>query len=249
VITGVHHVGLVVRSLEAAYGFWRERLGLPLLRAAEVPDQGVRAALLACGPVEIELLEPIDPGGGVARFLDRRGQGFHHLCLESDDVAGELCRLQGLGVELIDRLPRAGLAGAVAFLHPRAAAGILVELATPPARTAAAPPAPLRVVSVVLAVEAPGPAAEAYAALFGLPARGLRLQAGETPLVLRAAGAAPPGLAALALAGAPGDPAVGGPGPIADLAQSHGVPLRLEPAPGPPPAGRAATRGRREGRT
>jgi methylmalonyl-CoA epimerase len=130
-IKKVHHVGIVVRSLEEAYRFYRDALGLPLHKEATVQEQGVKAALLTLGDCEIELLEPIDPEGGVARFLQRRGEGLHHICLETDDIEGELAALKERGVELIDQQPRRGLAGLICFLHPRAHRGVLVELAQP----------------------------------------------------------------------------------------------------------------------
>src|SRR5437667_12733756 len=88
-LTRVHHVGLVVRRLEDGLTFWRDTLGLRVAKEATVRDQGVRAALLPIGRSEIELLEPIDAAGGVAKFLERRGEGLHHVCLETPDVAAE----------------------------------------------------------------------------------------------------------------------------------------------------------------
>lgn len=169
-IRGLHHVGVAVRDLAAASAFWRDTLGLPLVREAELPAHGVRAALLACGACEIELLEPIGVDSGVGRFLDRRGEGLHHLCLESDDVGREVDHLVSRGVEMIDRQPRLGLAGRVAFLHPRSCAGVLVEVATPPAPKRIIPP-PLTVTVVHLIVEHVREATHHYRDLFGLPIR------------------------------------------------------------------------------
>ena len=129
----IHHVGIVVNRLAEAYGFYRDVLGLPLVREAEIADQGVRAALLAAGDSEVELLEPLGPTTPVGRFLAKRGEGLHHLCFETPDVGKSLTSLQERGVELLDTAPRAGLAGQIAFLHPRACSGVLVEMATPPA--------------------------------------------------------------------------------------------------------------------
>jgi methylmalonyl-CoA/ethylmalonyl-CoA epimerase len=133
VIRRIHHAGIVVEQLKEAYRFYREVLGLPLLREAELADQGVRAALLSAGDTEIELLEPTRGDTGVARFLEKRGEGLHHVCFDTPDVDGDLDDLSRRGVELLDRAPRPGLAGRIAFLHPRACDGVLVELATPPA--------------------------------------------------------------------------------------------------------------------
>lgn len=130
-IKKLHHVAIVVRSLEEACRFYRDTLGLSLHKDTVLEDQGVKAAVLTLGDSELELLEPIDPEGGVARFLERRGEGIHHICFQTDDVRGELADLRERGVELIDQEPRRGLAGLVCFLHPRAHHGVLVELAQP----------------------------------------------------------------------------------------------------------------------
>jgi methylmalonyl-CoA/ethylmalonyl-CoA epimerase len=127
----IHHVGIVVTRLAEAYRFYRDTLGLPLVTEAILADQGVRAALLAAGDTELELLEPLDAGSGVGRFLARRGEGLHHLCFETPDLNAALAQLKEKHVELIDRAPRPGLAGQIAFLHPTACGGVLVELATP----------------------------------------------------------------------------------------------------------------------
>jgi methylmalonyl-CoA/ethylmalonyl-CoA epimerase len=92
VIARIHHIGIVVHDLDAGLAFWRDTLELPLLRSADVADQGVRAALLACGSGEVEVLAPMTPDSGVARFLASRGEGVHHVCFESDDVVREVRR-------------------------------------------------------------------------------------------------------------------------------------------------------------
>src|SRR6185503_12227226 len=131
-LTRVHHVGLVVRRLEDGLAFWQDTLGLRVSKQATVQDQGVRAALLPIGRSEIELLEPIDQNGGVAKFLQKRGEGLHHVCFETPDVASELAAARGVGFPLIDEAPRQGLAGMICFLHPKGTRGVLVEFATPP---------------------------------------------------------------------------------------------------------------------
>jgi methylmalonyl-CoA/ethylmalonyl-CoA epimerase len=133
VLTRVHHVGLVVRRLEDGLALWQDVLGLPISKQATVKDQGVRAALLPIGRSEIELLEPIDPQGGVAKFLDKRGEGLHHVCFETPAVGEELAAARAQGLPLIDEAPRQGLAGLICFLHPKGTRGVLVEFATPPA--------------------------------------------------------------------------------------------------------------------
>jgi len=127
----IHHVGIVVRSIEAAYAFYRDTLSLPVHKEDTIQDQGVKAALLTIGASAIELLEPITPGTGVARFLEHRGEGLHHVCFATDDVQRALETAQARGVPVIDQQPRPGLAGLICFLHPRAGHGVLIEYAQP----------------------------------------------------------------------------------------------------------------------
>ena len=127
-VNRIHHTGVVVRSLEQAYGFYRDTLGLRLVKEAVMEDQGVRAALLDLGNSFLELLEPIDGETGIARFLEKRGEGLHHVCMEVDDIRASLAELKSQGVELIDEEPREGLTGTIAFIHPAALHGVLVEL-------------------------------------------------------------------------------------------------------------------------
>jgi len=128
----IHHVGIVVQSLDQGLGFWRDLLGLPLAKSAVLEDQGVRAALLKLGTSEIELLEPLSPDNGVGRFLARSGGGLHHVCFESDDVGADLAAARSQSIPLIDERPRPGLAGMICFLHPKATHGVLVEYAQTP---------------------------------------------------------------------------------------------------------------------
>ena len=127
-INRIHHTGVVVRNVEQAYGFYRDTLGLRLVKEAVMEDQGVRAALLDLGNSFLELLEPIDGETGIARFLEKRGEGMHHVCMEVDDIRVSLAELKSQGVELIDEEPREGLTGTIAFVHPVALHGVLVEL-------------------------------------------------------------------------------------------------------------------------
>lgn len=129
--TRIHHVAIVVRDMEQALRVYRDVLGIPVGKRATVVDQGVHAALLPMQDGEIELLEPADPSGGVARFLEKRGEGFHHLCFETPDIAAALVKAKAAGLPLIDQAPRPGLAGLIAFLHPKANHGVLVEMAQP----------------------------------------------------------------------------------------------------------------------
>lgn len=142
---GINHVAVVVRSVGEALRFYHEVLGLPVGQQATVADQGVHAVLLPVGDDEIELLEPTNPTGGVARFLEKKGEGVHHLCMQTRDVAAALARVKAANLPVIDQAPRKGLAGTIAFLHPGACHGVLIEMAQPP-ETAhhahrAAPPA------------------------------------------------------------------------------------------------------------
>lgn len=167
-VKNIHHIGIVVRSLAKAYGFWRDALGLPLLREAEIADQGVRAALLAAGDSEIELLEPTRDDTGVARFLAKRGEGLHHLCLGTPNVDADLGALRAQGVPLLDETSRQGLAGRIAFLNPSACHGVLVELATPPPDEAHADSA-VRFKRLVIGCRDPQDSAKTYHQIFGLP--------------------------------------------------------------------------------
>ncbi|MBI2776266.1 MAG: methylmalonyl-CoA epimerase [Chloroflexi bacterium] len=128
----VHHVAVVVRSIDASLRLWRDLLGLELETVMEIPTDRVRIAFLGVGESKIELVEPTDETTGVARFLASKGEGFHHVCLEVDSLSDELTRLGIEGVELIDSAPRRGAEGPVAFLHPRSCGGVLVELIEAP---------------------------------------------------------------------------------------------------------------------
>ena len=163
----IHHVGIVVNRLADAYRFYRDTLGLPLLKEATIPDQHVRAALLGAGETEIELLEPLDSSSGVGRFLDRRGEGLHHLCFDTPDIVKTLTSLKEMNVDLIDASPRAGLAGQIAFVHPKACGGVLVELATP-ASAGAEPAAPVRLKRLVIGASDVKRSSDLLRSLFGL---------------------------------------------------------------------------------
>lgn len=130
-IKKIHHVGIVVREMEQAMRFYRDTLGLHVHKLETIQDQGVKAALLTLGDSEIELLEPVTPDTGVARYLESRGEGLHHVCFEVDDVDRDLEALKQREIELIDQAPRIGLAGRICFLHPKAMDGTLVELCQP----------------------------------------------------------------------------------------------------------------------
>jgi methylmalonyl-CoA epimerase len=128
----IHHVALIVASIEDALGLWRDALGLELETVMDIPDDRVRIAFLGVGESKIELVEPTDDSTGVGRFLASKGEGFHHVCLEVENLAEALLRLEIDGLELIDTAPRRGAEGPVAFIHPRSCHGVLVELIEAP---------------------------------------------------------------------------------------------------------------------
>ena len=130
-IRKIHHVGVVVHDMDQAMRFWRDTLGLAVHKLETIEEQGVKAALLTLGDSEIELLEPVVPDNGVARYLQSRGEGLHHVCFQVDSIDADLGALIQKQVELIDQEPRIGLAGRICFLHPRAMHGALVELCQP----------------------------------------------------------------------------------------------------------------------
>jgi methylmalonyl-CoA epimerase len=128
----VHHVALVVRDLDAALGFWRDTLGLPVDLVLPIETDHVTIAFLPVGESKVELVVPTDDTTGVARFLETKGEGFHHVCFEVPNLSETLTRLQLDGLELIDHAPRRGAEGPVAFIHPRSCHGVLVELIEAP---------------------------------------------------------------------------------------------------------------------
>ena len=128
----VHHVALIVASIDDALRLWRDMLGLELETVMDIPSDHVRIAFLTVGESKVELVEPTDDTTGVARFLASKGEGFHHVCFEVANLAETLLRLGFDGLELIDTAPRRGADGPVAFIHPRSCQGVLVELIEAP---------------------------------------------------------------------------------------------------------------------
>ena len=125
----LHHVSVVVPSIADALPFYRDTLRMRAGPVREIPDQQVRAVFLSAPNTRIELIEPTDSVSGVARFLAERGKpALHHVCFVVDDLRSTLRALEARGMELIDHEPRRGAEGDVAFLHPRASGGVLVEL-------------------------------------------------------------------------------------------------------------------------
>jgi len=124
----VHHVGVAVTSIDEALRFYGDKLGLSVCDRLELPDRQLKVAFIQAANLLIELLEPTAADTPVARFLERRGPGLHHLCFGTPDIREHLRDLKDKGVELIDETPRPGAHGEVAFLQPAAALGVLIEL-------------------------------------------------------------------------------------------------------------------------
>lgn len=125
----IHHVAYAVEDIDAALPLYLDRYGMTVEVRERLDDQGVEAVSLTAGDSHIELIQPVDPGGGVARFLEKRGPGLHHVAFEVADLRATLDELRDAGAELIDTIPRRGLGGhMIAFIHPRASGGILTEL-------------------------------------------------------------------------------------------------------------------------
>lgn len=132
-IEGVDHIGIAVRSIDEGRRMW-EALGLAVESIEEVPHEGVRVAMIPCGGTHIELLEPLGDDSPIARFLDTRGPGIHHLCLASGDVVADDALLREAGLRLLREAPTRGAGGSlVQFVHPKSAGGVLLELAESPA--------------------------------------------------------------------------------------------------------------------
>jgi methylmalonyl-CoA epimerase len=127
-IKGVDHIAIAVNSADEALSVFDNVFGLKADHIKDIPDQGVKAATVRVGNTSIEFIEPINPEGGVAKFLEKKGEGIHHICIEVDNIDEELNALAAKGVELIDKQARKGLAGMIGFLHPRATKGVLIEL-------------------------------------------------------------------------------------------------------------------------
>jgi methylmalonyl-CoA epimerase len=128
-IKRIDHIAIVVPDIEEALTFYQDALGLTLEHTERVDDEDVIVAFLPAGDSEIELVEPVSEKSGVSRYLEKRGPGVHHICLEVDDIRATLARLKERDVQLINEEPKYGSGGKlIAFIHPRSANGVLVEL-------------------------------------------------------------------------------------------------------------------------
>jgi methylmalonyl-CoA epimerase len=127
----IDHIAIIVRNIEQALIFYRDTLGIAPSEIKEVPTEQVRIAFLPMGGPggsEIELIEPTTPDSSLTRFLDKRGEGLHHICLEVDDIDAALAEMQKKGVPVLDEQPRIAAEGRAIFIHPKAANGVLLEL-------------------------------------------------------------------------------------------------------------------------
>ena len=132
--THIEHIGIAVKDLQAAISYYEQVLGLPCYRIEEVKDQKVRTAFFQVGQTKIELLESTDPGGPIGKFIEKRGEGIHHLAFAVADVQSALDRVKEKGVRLIDEKPRSGAEGLqIGFLHPKSTLGTLTEFCAKPA--------------------------------------------------------------------------------------------------------------------
>lgn len=123
------HIGLATRQLEDGLAIWRDALGLEVDVTEEITEQGVRVAMLALGDTHVELLEPLSQDSPVGKFLEKRGPGIHHVAVAVEDIHASLAELKRRGARLIDETPRMGARGClVAFIHPTATNGVLLEL-------------------------------------------------------------------------------------------------------------------------
>jgi methylmalonyl-CoA epimerase len=128
-LKNIDHIGIAVSNLQESLSFWETSLGIELHGIEEVAEQNVRTAFLPVGGTEIELLEPTSADSSVARFIEKRGEGLHHIAIRVDDIEAALAELKAKDIQLIDETPRNGAGGArIAFVHPKATHGVLLEL-------------------------------------------------------------------------------------------------------------------------
>lgn len=128
-VTRIDHIAVLVDDLDATLGFWRDALGMEVAGTLDVPAELAQIAFLPTGSSEIELVMPTTSDSGLAKFLEKRGPGMHHICLEVDDIDGMLVQLKEKGVQMINETPRTGVGGKrYAFVHPKSARGVMIEL-------------------------------------------------------------------------------------------------------------------------
>ena len=129
----IDHIGIATNAIDGSVDFWRDTLGLAVGEIEEVSQQKVRVCMLPVGESQVELLEATSPDSPISKFLEKRGQGIHHIAIRVDDIRGMLATLKGKGARLIDEEPRTGAGGClVAFIHPSSTGGVLLELVQRP---------------------------------------------------------------------------------------------------------------------
>ena len=132
-LTHIEHIGIAVKNLDESIKFWEEKMGLKCYAIEEVKDQKVKTAFFMIGQTKIELLESTDPEGPIGKFLEKKGEGVHHIAFASADVVSDLAELEKNEIQLIDKNPRKGAEGLnIAFLHPKSTFGVLTELCEHP---------------------------------------------------------------------------------------------------------------------
>ncbi len=125
----IEHIGIAVSNLQNAIGFYEKVMGLKCYKVEEVTEQKVRTAFFLVGETKIELLESTDPEGPVGKFVEKNGEGIHHIAFAVENIESQLVRAEKMGVRLIDSTPRKGAEGfEIAFLHPKSTSGVLIEL-------------------------------------------------------------------------------------------------------------------------
>jgi methylmalonyl-CoA/ethylmalonyl-CoA epimerase len=128
-VSHIEHIGIAVKNLDESIPFWEKVFGLKCYSIEEVPDQKVKTAFFRIGQTKIELLESTDPDGAIGRFIEKRGEGVHHLAFAVNKIEDSLNQTAANGIQLIDKKPRKGAEGLeIAFLHPKSTFGVLTEL-------------------------------------------------------------------------------------------------------------------------
>ena len=127
-IKKINHVAIVVKDIDESLKFWETALGLKLDHIEDVPSQASKVAFIPVGEGEIELVQPTNSDSGMAAYLEKRGEGMHHLCIEVDDIEAKMQELKDAGVRLINQSPEVLPGRKMAFIHPKSTSGVLVEL-------------------------------------------------------------------------------------------------------------------------
>jgi len=127
-IKKINHVAIVVKDINESLNFWETALGLKLHHVEDVPSQASKVAFIPVGESEIELVQPTTEDSGLAAYLEKRGEGMHHLCIEVDDIEAKMQELKDAGVRMINDVPQVLPGRKMAFIHPKSASGVLVEL-------------------------------------------------------------------------------------------------------------------------